>query len=174
LRKQQPGLDDVLRIVRVDHCRNASETRDARTNTDAVSSSNRAQGSSRYIHVPNCTCRGRIGKLGRAAAKQGRRYGLAVTSGNDERLDVLKATRAAARYLRDLHGRFASWPLTLAAYNAGEEAVQRAIDHTGASDFSELGRSLPPETRKYVPAVIAAAQRIGADSRILISGPRQG
>lgn len=90
-----------------------------------------------------------------------RRYGLAVGAGKDERTDVAKSTRAAARYLRDLHDRFGSWPFALAAYNAGEDAVQRAIERTGATDFAELGRSLPPETRRYVPGVLSAAQRIG-------------
>jgi len=98
-----------------------------------------------------------------------RRYGLVVGPGNDERVDVLKSTRAAARYLRDLHDRFASWPLALAAYNAGEDVVRRALTRTGASDFAELGRALPAETRAYVPAVMAAAQSFGA--HIALHGP---
>ena len=85
-----------------------------------------------------------------------RRYGLIVTNELDERLDVYKSTRAAARYLRDLHTQFESWPLALAAYNAGEDTVQRAIDHTSTRDFASVARMLPLETRSYVPAVLNA------------------
>ena len=85
-----------------------------------------------------------------------RRYGLIVTPELDERLDVYKSTRAAARYLHDLHTQFESWPLALAAYNAGEDTVQRAIDRTSTRDFASVARMLPLETRSYVPAVLNA------------------
>lgn len=87
-----------------------------------------------------------------------RRYGLAVTPGNDHRTHPEHATRAAARYMRDLYQMFGDWELTLAAYNAGEGRVQRAIERAGAHNFNELARRrlLPLETRKYVPAVLAA------------------
>ena len=92
-----------------------------------------------------------------------RRYGLKVTPGSDQRLDAEKSTRAAARYLRDLYQQFGSWPLALAAYNAGEQAVQHAIEHTGNSDFLQLSnlRLLPQETRSYVPAVLSVMQLLG-------------
>jgi len=85
-----------------------------------------------------------------------RRYGLAVDGGRDERLDVLKSTRAAARYLRDLHARFGDWRLAFAAYNAGAGAVERASQRAGSRDFSVLETHLPEETRGYVPEVLAA------------------
>lgn len=87
-----------------------------------------------------------------------RRYGLTVSAAHDDRLDTEKATRAAARYLRELYARFGDWPLALAAYNAGEPAVERAIDRAGAAEFGFLSREklLPAETRSYVPAVLAA------------------
>jgi soluble lytic murein transglycosylase-like protein len=93
-----------------------------------------------------------------------RRYGLVVSGDRDERLDVERSTRAAARYLRDLYSQFGNWPLAFAAYNAGEEAVQRAIQHTGSNDFLKLinGRSLPLETQQYVPAVVNAMQMFGS------------
>src|SRR5271166_1017405 len=92
-----------------------------------------------------------------------RRYGLVVTPSRDERLDVDQSTRAAARYLRDLYQQFGSWPLALAAYNAGEQRVQRAIERSGKTDFIQLSslRLLPQETRNYVPAVLSAMQLLG-------------
>jgi soluble lytic murein transglycosylase-like protein len=87
-----------------------------------------------------------------------RRYGLTVVPGEDHRTHPEHATRAAARYLQDLHRMFGDWELALAAYNAGEGRVQRAIELAGARDFNELARRklLPLETRNYVPAVLAA------------------
>jgi hypothetical protein len=86
------------------------------------------------------------------------RYGLTVASGNDHRTHPEHSTRAAARYLRDLYRQFGDWKLALAAYNAGENRVQRIINRTGIRDFEEMSRRglLPLETRNYVPAVLAA------------------
>jgi membrane-bound lytic murein transglycosylase D len=94
-----------------------------------------------------------------------RRYGLTVNSETDDRVDVQKSTHAAARYLRDLHLQFRNWPLALAAYNAGEKLVQNAVLRSASEDFALLGnkRLLPPETRAYVPAVLAAAALLGGD-----------
>lgn len=87
-----------------------------------------------------------------------RRYGLRVDAFYDDRLDAEKSTRAAARYLRDLYAQFQNWPLALAAYNAGEDSVQKAIDRGGHADFWHLSnqKHLPKETRAYVPAVLKA------------------
>jgi hypothetical protein len=94
------------------------------------------------------------------------RYGLNVTAVRDDRLDTERATRAAARYLHDLHLRFRDWPLALAAYNAGEQAVQRALDRLKGADFWRLSskKLLPEETRKYVPAVLVAMKRLANDT----------
>jgi hypothetical protein len=92
-----------------------------------------------------------------------RQYGLTVAEGIDERISVEPATRAAARYLRDLHEHFGDWPLALAAYNAGQKAVEGALKKGGARTFWQLSSAglLPPETRSYVPAVLAAMQLLG-------------
>lgn len=102
-----------------------------------------------------------------------RRYGLRVDAVRDDRADMEKSTRAASRYLRDLHLQFRDWLLALAAYNAGEDAVRRAMERGGSSDFWALsrGKLLPAETRAYVPAILAAFDRLGGRKEIR-GGPR--
>ena len=73
----------------------------------------------------------------------------------DERADPVKNARAAARYLKQLHGRFGDWPLTLAAYNAGPGRVRRTLSAQQAKSFAEISHALPAETRMYVPKVLA-------------------
>ncbi|HEY0965886.1 MAG TPA: lytic transglycosylase domain-containing protein [Opitutaceae bacterium] len=73
----------------------------------------------------------------------------------DERTDPEKSARAAARYLKRLHGRFGEWPLALAAYNAGEGRVGRTLTVRGTKDYAAVADSLPAETRMYVPKVLA-------------------
>jgi membrane-bound lytic murein transglycosylase D len=77
----------------------------------------------------------------------------------DERSDPEKATRAAAKYLKTLHGIFDDWHLALASYNGGPGRVQRAVKRSGIDDFWRLSASskhLPRETRDYVPMILAA------------------
>jgi peptidoglycan lytic transglycosylase D len=97
----------------------------------------------------------------------GKRFGLAQDSWVDERNDPQKATRAAAQYLRHLHEVFEDWNLALAAYNAGEGRVRRAIRRHGTNDFWELSRAraLPRETRDYVPRIQAAILVANAPER---------
>src|ERR1019366_7338461 len=94
-----------------------------------------------------------------------RRYGLAVTADLDERIEVAKSTVAAARYLHDLYQRFGDWRLAFAAYNAGEQAVERAVARTGHGDFLRINRALPEETRNYVPAVMRAMELLGSNKQ---------
>lgn len=94
----------------------------------------------------------------------GARYGLRQTALVDERQQPEKSTRAAARYLRDLHALFGDWQLALAAYNAGERRVAQAIQRAGVRDFQALAAKglLPVETINYVPSVLAAAQLLNS------------
>lgn len=73
----------------------------------------------------------------------------------DDRTDPDRSARAAARYLRQLHGRFGNWALALAAYNAGEGRVGRTLAAKRASTFTAIADALPAETRMYVPKVCA-------------------
>lgn len=83
----------------------------------------------------------------------GRRYGLEVNRWIDERRDPEKATRAAASYLKNLFEMFGSWELALAAYNAGEQRIQAAVERQRTRDFWSL--KLPKETMLFVPAFMA-------------------
>ena len=87
----------------------------------------------------------------------GRDFGLQQNWWVDNRRDVTAATNAALTYLQKLHGMFGTWDLALAAYNAGEGTVQRAINKNRSkglpTDYESL--SLPPETRNYVPKLQA-------------------
>ena len=89
-----------------------------------------------------------------------RRYGLTVSDREDDRVQLEAATRAAARYLRDLYSRFGDWPLALAAYNSGQKAVEGALERGRVSTFRQLSSAgmLPRETLSYVPSVLAAMQ----------------
>ena len=86
-------------------------------------------------------------------------YGLRVDRYVDERRDPIKSTVAAARYLRDLYDLFGTWPLAMAAYNAGEGKVMRALRKARAEDYWEIARTkhIRRETKEYVPRFMAAA-----------------
>ncbi|MEO6243912.1 MAG: lytic transglycosylase domain-containing protein, partial [Opitutaceae bacterium] len=73
----------------------------------------------------------------------------------DDRTDPEKSAHAAARYLKQLHGRFGNWALVLAAYNAGEGRVARTLAQHKATTFTAIAEKLPAETRMYVPKVYA-------------------
>jgi membrane-bound lytic murein transglycosylase D len=89
----------------------------------------------------------------------GKRFGLRQDFWVDERRDPLKATRAAGRYLRELHDSLGTWYLAWAGYNAGGEKLRRLVERRGTDDFWELseGRGLAKETKHYVPKLIACA-----------------
>jgi membrane-bound lytic murein transglycosylase D len=89
----------------------------------------------------------------------GRRYGLKIDWFVDERRDPIKATFAAAKYLSDLYQMFGSWELAAAGYNAGEGKISRAIRKHKTEDFWQMSRFryLKPETKNYVPKIMALA-----------------
>lgn len=88
----------------------------------------------------------------------GKLYGLRIDHYVDERRDPIKSTVAAARYLRDLYDLFGTWPLAMAAYNAGEGKVMRALQKAQAETFSDISKTklIRFETKQYVPRIMAA------------------
>jgi len=87
----------------------------------------------------------------------GKLYGLESNSLVDERRDPIKATWAAARYLKDMYDIYKDWNLVIAAYNCGPGTINKAIRRAnGKTDYWEIYHYLPKETRGYVPAFIAA------------------
>lgn len=88
---------------------------------------------------------------------RGRQYGLMQTPYTDDRLDPEKATRSAARHLRDLYGKFGDWYLAIAGYNCGDGCIDRAVQRTGYADFWRIRsmNALPRETTNYVPIILA-------------------
>ena len=108
--------------------------------------------------------RGRHGERGiwQIRPATARRIGLRVSATHDDRLDLERSTRAAARYLADLYARYGTWSLALAAYNAGEGRVDRALARHPRAAFWELAerRALPNHSRTYVPKVLAMRELV--------------
>ncbi len=107
--------------------------------------------------IPRAISRKAAGGMWQFLAWRGQEYGLARTAYADERMDPEKATRAAARHLRDLYQEFGDWYLAMAAYDCGPVTVEKAVERTGYADFWELRRLgvLPIETTNYVPIILA-------------------
>jgi membrane-bound lytic murein transglycosylase D len=87
-----------------------------------------------------------------------KRYGLVIDWWKDERKDPVKSTIAASKYLRDLYNMFGSWSLALAAYNAGEGRISKALKRSNSEDYWALlsTSQIRQETKDYVPRYIAA------------------
>lgn len=99
------------------------------------------------------------GGLWQLMPETARAYGLEVDRTKDERFDPAAATAAAVSHLSDLYQDFGSWELTLAAYNAGTQAITSRMTRLGVDNFWALARAdaLPRETTLYVPKVLAIA-----------------
>jgi membrane-bound lytic murein transglycosylase D len=109
-------------------------------------------------YEPFAYSRSRAAGLWQFIPDTGRRFGLKRDWWYDGRRDVVESTRAALDYLQALHDQFdGDWLLAIAAYNVGENSVQRELDFNRANgkpaDFWHL--RLPAETRAYVPKLLA-------------------
>lgn len=86
----------------------------------------------------------------------GKQYGLKIDSYVDERSDPLKASEAAAQYMKNMYAIFGDWDLVLASYNSGPGNVAKAIRRSGGQqNYWNIRKNLPQETQGYVPAFLA-------------------
>jgi membrane-bound lytic murein transglycosylase D len=101
----------------------------------------------------------------------GKDFGLKQNGWYDGRRDIVAATSAALNYLDKLHTMFGSWELALAAYNCGEGCVSRAIAKNQAAGLPTdyLSLKLPPETRDYVPKLMAVKEIVSDPAMVGMS-----
>jgi membrane-bound lytic murein transglycosylase D len=113
---------------------------------------------------PRAISRAKAGGMWQFIVGTSSRYGLVTDAWVDQRFDPYLSTHAAAKYLKDLYGQFGDWYLALAAYNAGEAKIAKALEATGAGDFNGLVEQnhklsrrgkLRQETKSYVPQFLA-------------------
>ena len=93
----------------------------------------------------------------------GRRYGLTINGYIDERRNLFASTRAAIRYLKDLHEDFGSWTLAAAAYNMGEQGLMAEILEQAATDYYHL--YLPMETQRFIFRILSV--------KLIVSNPER-
>ncbi len=103
-----------------------------------------------------------------STAKQ---FNLEVNRNIDERLDPIKSTKAAIKYLQYLHERFGKWYLAAIAYNCGETKLARVIKKAKTDDLAILiddkKKYLPAESRNYIRRIIIAAL-LAHDDEIIV------
>jgi len=87
---------------------------------------------------------------------EGKRFGLSMKKGFDERTSYAKSTKVAALLLKELYGEFNDWLLVVAAYNCGMGRVKKAIAQSGSTNYWRLQQYLPKETKHHVKKFIAA------------------
>ncbi|HNX21829.1 MAG TPA: lytic transglycosylase domain-containing protein [Bacteroidales bacterium] len=83
----------------------------------------------------------------------GKNYGLEINDNVDERYHIEKSTRAACTYLKALKEKFGTWALAAAAYNMGENGLQRSISEQSVNNYWDL--YLNTETSRYVNRIIS-------------------
>lgn len=106
----------------------------------------------------NPTAKSRVGATGlwQFMLQTGKLYNLKVNSYVDERRDPVKSTQAACDYFKNMYAIYHDWLLVIASYNCGAGNVNKAIARSGGkTNFWEISKYLPKETRGYVPAFIA-------------------
>jgi membrane-bound lytic murein transglycosylase D len=110
---------------------------------------------------PNAVSRAGATGLWQFMYSTGRLYGLTINSIVDERRDPVKATHAAAKYLKDMYSIYNDWTLVIAAFNCGPGNVDKAIRRSGnKKDYWDIFYRLPRETRGYIPQYVAAIYSI--------------
>lgn len=101
----------------------------------------------------------------------GKLYGLKINEYVDERRDLIKSTKAAAKYLSHLHKKFGKWYLAAIAYNCGGGRLSKAIKRAGTDELSVLlnykKKYIPRESRLYIRKIVALAM-IGNDEQLLL------
>jgi len=85
---------------------------------------------------------------------EGKRYGLRMSGGVDERMDFYKSTHAACKLIKELYAEFGDWLLVVAAYNGGVGRVKQCIKKANSRNFWDFQYYLPEETRTHVKKYI--------------------
>lgn len=108
----------------------------------------------------NTVSRAKAVGLWQIMAHRGRALGLQINYWIDERKDPVKATKAAAKYLKQLYAMFNDWHLALAAYNRGEYGILRDLKFSNSPSALEMSKrkAIPKETQNYVPQFIVAVK----------------
>ncbi len=91
------------------------------------------------------------------------KYGLEITEEIDERYNLVKATEAACKHLKDLYSYYKSWTLSAAAYNAGTGNIDRVVSLQKTTNYYDL--FLNEETARYVYRILAV--------KIILSNPQK-
>lgn len=117
----------------------------------------------------NPQARSSVGALGlwQLMPSTARWLGLTVNKRHDDRLDVVKSTRAAARLLRKNYDMLGSWPLAITAYNHGHNGLKRAVQEAGTNDLSVLITSYSKEnwgfsSKNFYAGFLAACRSFSA------------